>query len=126
MEDNCLFYNNFLLYSAGYLKTCTLRLLKYIEKPRIYNLIWHIEYFRHTEMTFCVINILVIVVEGIYLGLIIYMCLSFQSHHVDRPKKLPSDESGQDSRAPVGFQNDVADVERQKSKHGPLQPQAPL
>ncbi|XP_076784074.1 protein THEMIS isoform X1 [Arvicanthis niloticus] len=42
-------------------------------------------------------------------------------HHVDRAKKLHSDQGGQNSRVPVGFQNDFADVERQKSKYGPLQ-----
>lgn len=59
--------------------------------------------------------------EGIDLGLIIYMCLPFQSHHADRVKKLHQDQGDLDSRTTVGFRNDVSDVERQKGKQGPLQ-----
>ncbi|XP_051020093.1 protein THEMIS isoform X3 [Acomys russatus] len=39
-----------------------------------------------------------------------------KSHHVDRSKKPDSDQGGLVSRVPVDFQNDLADVERQKSK----------
>nr|XP_020010980.1 protein THEMIS-like [Castor canadensis] len=44
-----------------------------------------------------------------------------KSHHVDISKKLHSTQAGWDSRVPVGCQNDLADVEKQKSKRGPLQ-----
>jgi hypothetical protein len=65
--------------------------------------------------------------KNIYFGLIISLCnqshwpVSFQSHHVDISKKLHSTQAGWDSRVPVGCQNDLADVEKQKSKRGPLQ-----
>lgn len=64
--------------------------------------------------------------EGNYLGLIIYLSLPCQSHHADRAKKLHPDQGGPHSRIPVGFRNDLPDVERQKSKHEPLQQQAPM
>lgn len=44
-----------------------------------------------------------------------------KSHHIDRSKKLHPDHGSMDSRVPGGFQNDLADVERRKNKHGPLQ-----
>nr|XP_042118082.1 protein THEMIS isoform X2 [Peromyscus maniculatus bairdii] len=44
-----------------------------------------------------------------------------KSHHADRAKKLHPDQGGPHSRIPVGFRNDLPDVERQKSKHEPLQ-----
>lgn len=44
-----------------------------------------------------------------------------KSHHRDRSKKLHPDHGSMDSRVPGGFQNDLADVERRKNKHGPLQ-----
>lgn len=52
------------------------------------------------------------------MGLTIYMCLPFQSHHADRVKKLHPAQGGLDSRIPVGFRNDLVDVERQKNKAG--------
>lgn len=44
-----------------------------------------------------------------------------KSHHRDRSKKLHPDHGSMDSRVPGGFQNDLADVDRRKNKHGPLQ-----
>lgn len=44
-----------------------------------------------------------------------------KSHHIDRAKKLHPDHCSMDSSVPGGFQNDLADVERWKNKHGPLQ-----
>ncbi|XP_052606598.1 protein THEMIS [Peromyscus californicus insignis] len=44
-----------------------------------------------------------------------------KSHHADRAKKLHPDQGGPHSRMPVGFRKDLADVERPKSKHEPLQ-----
>ncbi|KAM7340701.1 hypothetical protein ACRRTK_001316 [Alexandromys fortis] len=43
------------------------------------------------------------------------------SHHADRVKKLRPAQGGLDSRIPVGFRNDLVDVERQKNKQGPLE-----
>lgn len=44
-----------------------------------------------------------------------------KTHHVDRSKKPDPDQGGLDSRVPAGFLNELAEVDRQQSKHGPLQ-----
>ncbi|XP_008852978.1 protein THEMIS [Nannospalax galili] len=44
-----------------------------------------------------------------------------KSHHVNISKKFHPNQAGLDSRLPVGFQNDLADVETQKNKRRPLQ-----
>ncbi|XP_064342781.1 protein THEMIS isoform X4 [Camelus dromedarius] len=41
-----------------------------------------------------------------------------KSLHVDRPKKLHSNQAGLDSKVPVGCQNDLADLEKGKRKTG--------
>ena len=42
--------------------------------------------------------------------------MSLQSVHVDRSKKLYSNQAGLDSKVPAGCQNDLADLEKQKRK----------
>nr|XP_027803174.1 protein THEMIS [Marmota flaviventris] len=44
-----------------------------------------------------------------------------KSHHVGMSKKLHSNQAGLDSRVPVGCPNDLANVEREKSKQGSRQ-----
>ena len=44
--------------------------------------------------------------------------MSFQSLRVDRSKKLHSNQAGLDSKLPVGCQNDLADLEKEKRKTG--------
>ncbi|KAH0518440.1 Protein THEMIS [Microtus ochrogaster] len=46
---------------------------------------------------------------------------AWRSHHADRVKKLRPAQGGLNSRIPVGFRNDLVDVERQKNKQGPLE-----
>lgn len=64
--------------------------------------------------------ILVVSLGSIYFGLIIYLwnqsfwSVSFQSLHED--KKLHSHQAGLDSKVPVGCQNDLANLEKEKSK----------
>lgn len=44
--------------------------------------------------------------------------MSFQSLHVDISKKLHSNQAGLDSNVPVGCQNDLAFLEKERRKTG--------
>ena len=46
--------------------------------------------------------------------------MSFQSVHVDRSKKLYSNQAGLDSKVRAGCQNDLADLEKEKRKKAGL------
>lgn len=81
--------------------------------------------FRYTEITCHMINVYPCPTSGKHLvwtdNLLVKSItrpMSFQSLHVDRSKKLHSSQAGLDSKVPVGCQNDLADLEKEKRKTG--------